>query len=984
MTAIEGYRLSAQQRRVWHPHTAATAVTWCVVRLPDECRPAALRDALSRSVARHEILRTVFRRVQGVDVPLQIVLDGHGTLAFEVRDLRGLPVEEREERFAALREESRARTFDLEHGPTVYATMVLREEGDRLLLAVPALCADEASLGNLVRELAEPGPPCGEEPLQYADFAQWQEDLLTDAEFQVEREFWLGRPRGGGELPFAKPHDGASRPEYFGVGLPAELVTGLRELAARLDVDLPVLFLTAWHLLLRGITGRADLAIGVCHANRGAEELRGALGPYAKYPPSTASPKTHTTFADFARQVQAELRETAEVEAYFDPAASPSAIAGFSWHAFESEPPGMVLEAADAATERFPVRLAGRETGAELHVELRYDAGACESAALPVLSGQLRTLLTAAAAAPEAPARTLPLESGGEPRAAARPPAGVPVHRRFEEQARRVPGRVAVRDAERELTYARLDEQAGRLARLLREGGGGTEVRVGLCVDRSCDLVVGLLGILKSGAAYVPLDPETPSARRRLALDEAGARLVVTLSRHAADFAEPGRTTVCLDALPSGPGPEDGPAVPGGNADDRLAYVVFTSGSTGTPKGVGVSHANLASYTTSIVAALALPDGASYGFLSGVAADLGNTTLFAALCTGGTLHLLPSDYGTDPAQLRPVDCLKVVPTHLRALLSTVDAASVLPTTCLVLGGEAPDGDLVDTVHRLAPGCRVVNHYGPTETTVGVLTHEITAHRRPVPLGSPLPHSDVHLLDAELRPVPTWAEGELHVGGAGLARGYVGRPALTAERFVPDPFSDVPGARMYRTGDRAHRDTDGEFVFRGRADDQVKIRGHRVEPAEVTVVLRRHAAVRDAAVLPRQHDDGTRLVAYVVAEPGTTATALREHCARRLPDPMVPGAFVTLGELPRSANGKLDRAALAELDPARVGPETPYTEPENETEKVLADLWAQVLNLDRVGRDDDFFALGGDSILGIRVVARAAQAGLLLTPKLLFS
>ncbi|AUY53109.1 hypothetical protein EH183_34120 [Streptomyces sp. CB01881] len=488
----------------------------------------------------------------------------------------------------------------------------------------------------------------------------------------------------------------------------------------------------------------------------------------------------------------------------------------------------------------------------------------------------------------------------------------------------------------------------------------------------------------------VPICRWIPPCRRRAVPScWAGARIVVTSAEHAGPAA-PDRVVVRLDADHALIAAHSAEEPAGRVSDDQLAYAIFTSGSTGVPKAVGVSHGSLAGYVAGVGARLGLPGGSRYAVVSTLAADLGHTVVFPALCSGGTLHVVPLDVAVDPVALAgyfgrfPVDCLKVTPSHLRALLDGGGAAGVLPSGVLVLGGEVSDWELVGRVGGLVPSCRVVNHYGPTETTVGALSFEVggsVGGAGSVPIGSALGSARVYVLDEWLRPVPVWASGEVFVGGGGVARGYLGRAGLTAERFVADPFGG-PGARMYRTGDRARRLADGSLVFLGRVDDQVKVRGFRVEPGEVEGVLRRCAGVREVVVVARADGAGVvRLVAFGVWGAGVGEGELRAHCAGLLPEYMVPSVFVGLERLPLTGNGKVDRRALPEV--VFGGASAVFEAARGPVEVALAGVWAGVLGVERVGRDDDFFALGGDSILSIQVVARAARAGLALTPKLMF-
>ncbi|ODA69583.1 non-ribosomal peptide synthetase [Streptomyces sp. AVP053U2] len=561
---------------------------------------------------------------------------------------------------------------------------------------------------------------------------------------------------------------------------------------------------------------------------------------------------------------------------------------------------------------------------------------------------------------------------------------GATVAELFEAQTARTPDATAIVCEGEETSYAELDARANRIAHYLLDQGVGAESLVGLCLGRGTEMIAAILGVWKAGAAYLPIDPEQPTDRIAYILTDSRAVLALT-------------TEEILDELPAGKCrlvPVDGalmrmqlaaaPTTAPRVATDAagLAYVIYTSGSTGRPKGVAITHGSLANYVASVPERVGLgAPGGKYALLQAQATDLGNTVVFASLTTGGELHVLEDAAVTDPAVVaryladHGIDYLKAVPSHLSALGAAGDLARVLPGRSLVLGGEAAAPDWVGELLAAGEDRQVFNHYGPTETTIGVATTRLTADLVAdgvVPVGTPIANTRFYVLDGGLQPVPAGACGELYVSGAGLARGYVRRPALTAERFVANPF-EGRGERLYRTGDLARWDGEGRLVFAGRADEQVKIRGFRIEPGEVQAALAGHPLVDQVAVVAREtHDGDRRLVAYVVADDPETAeelpAAVRKFAAQRLPEHMVPSAVVVLDRLPLTGNGKLDRKALPapEYGSAAAGDRNRAASLQ---EEILCMAFAEVLGLPAVGRDDDFFELGGHSLLAVRLVSR---------------
>jgi amino acid adenylation domain-containing protein len=632
---------------------------------------------------------------------------------------------------------------------------------------------------------------------------------------------------------------------------------------------------------------------------------------------------------------------------------------------------------------RFDLHIDALELDDRIELLCRFNAELFERATVDRLLGQLARVLEQIASTPEIALADLDLLSDAERRlvvdewnrTAVTYRTDPCVHHLFADQAERIPEAIAVVCEERQLTYRDLNARANQLAHHLRRRSVGPDAVVGMYFDRSLEAIVALLGILKAGGAYLPLDPGLPAERLRYMLDAAGAVAVVTRRSLAASMSNDPRPIVCLDddALLLHESVEN---LEDGAEAEHLAYVIFTSGSTGQPKGVAVEHRQLANYVCGLKGRLGLTAGASYATVSTLSADLGNTVVFSSLVWGGCLHVISESriFSGDALASyfaeHPIDCLKITPSHLTALQHG-DPARLMPRRWLVLGGEASSRAWVDELTRLAPGCAIFNHYGPTESTVGVLTLAASAERyasgsSTLALGRPLPNTQVFIVDHDLRPLPIRVAGELYIGGAQVVRGYLRRPGLTAERFVPDPFGAEPGARLYRTGDRARWRADGTVEFLGRVDRQVKIRGVRVELGEIESTLRRHPQVRDCAVTMREDAPGDqRLAAYVVGE--ASIEALREHAQRSLPDAMVPAAFVVLDALPLTRNGKVDHHALPAPEIVTDAPR--FVAARTPVEEVLTGIWAELLGLDRVSVEDNFFALGGHSLMAMRAITR---------------
>lgn len=562
------------------------------------------------------------------------------------------------------------------------------------------------------------------------------------------------------------------------------------------------------------------------------------------------------------------------------------------------------------------------------------------------------------------------------------------LHQIFEEQVRKTPEAIAVVYEETQLTYRELNRRANQLAYYLRKSGVGPDVLVGLCLERSVEILVGLLGILKAGGAYIPVEPGYPRERLVSIIKDASISMFVTQQRLSHLLPETKGLSVCIDTDWEVIAQEGQDNLRNQTLPDNLVYVLFTSGSTGKPKGVGIEHRQLVNYLHGILERIQFKPGASFAMVSTFAADLGNTMLFPALCTGGSLHIISQERGVAPDAYASymhhhrIDCTKIVPSHLDALLSSSSISEqTLPRQRLILGGETLHWGFTEKLKTFISDERLIfNHYGPTETTIGVMTYQwrqeqLVWHQNyavTCPIGRPLANTQIYILDSNLQPVPIGVTGEVYIGGNGLARGYLNRPDATAEKFLPHPFSSQPGARLYKTGDLARYLPDGNIEFLGRSDHQVKIRGFRIELREIETLLATSPVVQDVVVLAREDAPGDkRLVAYILPASGQhpTSRALRNTLIEKLPDYMIPAAFIPVERFPLTPNGKIDRRAFPPPDWSQRQGKHEMVAPRTSTERILAEIWADVLEREHVSIDENFFEIGGHSLSGMRILSR---------------
>ena len=1018
--------LSYAQQRMWFawqldPHSGAYNLP-LAVKLRGVLDVPALQSAIDTLVQRHEALRTVFREA---DDQVRQCVQAHLQVAVQLLDLGHLQGQTQQQRIESTCAEESVAPFDLVNGPLMRVRLLrIGEQEHLLLITLHHIIADGWSLGILIDELvrlydaasARSASALAALDIQYRDFALWQRSWLEAGEQERQLAYWLahlGDEHPVLQLPSDRPRP--ARPSHRGerleVAIEADLAERLKTLAKRHNVTLFVVLLAAFKTLLYRYGGHDTVRVGVPIANRNRSEVEGLIGCFINTQVlQTRMDPTHDTAQLLGQVRQCATQAQAHQDVPFDKLVEVLGVERNSAHGplfqvlFNHQAQvadvgaiqtgsGLVLEKLDLRKNiaRFDLTLDTVEVAGELRAAFSYALDLFDQATIAGMSQDWLRLLAALSQDDGSALGDWPLAAAPVPLPSIERPAPLPVHQRFAQAAAAHPDRLAAVSSQGSLSYQQLELRAEALRLELQALGVGSEQAVGLWADRSVDMLVGLLAILKAGAAYVPLEPGQPGQRLAFMLGDAGISLVVG-PQGGMDNLGPQVRQVAFDA----PCPDQAPVLqaPASVQGDNLAYIIYTSGTTGTPKGVGVSHAALANYLDGLAERLPLAALEQLAMISTPAADLGHTMLFGALSTGKTLHLLQRDAVLDADGFasylddQAIDALKIVPSHLGALLDACGDARVLPQRCLVLGGEACPAALLSRIAALRPELKIINHYGPTETTVGVLTAELQPGQV-AQLGTPLLNSRVQVLDASLQTAPGQAKGELCISGAGLARGYIGRPGLTAERFVPDP-SGAPGARMYRSGDAVSRDREGRLLYVGRRDQQIKIRGYRVEPGEVEACLQGLEGVEKALVRPRAQANELQLIAYVVApllvqrsaDHATAQNTLQRALKATVPEHMVPARVLFLDSLPLTANGKVDLARLPQPEQECRAPH--YEPPVSPLQIGLAGLWREVLAVEQVGLGDNFFALGGHSLMATQIVSRARrQLGIDIPLRLLF-
>jgi amino acid adenylation domain-containing protein/non-ribosomal peptide synthase protein (TIGR01720 family) len=1034
---VAEYPLSQGQQALWFlhqmsPQSAAYNIARAV-RIHSAVDTQALRRALQALVDRHPTMRTTFASPQGD--PIQQVHD-HAEVALQDEDASRWNERALQERLI----EEAHRPFDLGDGPLLRFHLFRRSSHQYVLLLVAHhIVSDLWSLIILMGELGihyeaeRQLRPATLTPLalDYTDYVKWQEEMLESSEGQQHWEYW--RQQLQGELPVLNLPTDRPRPlvqTYNGAvhsfRLNPQLARELKALSREAGATLYMTLLAAFQVLLARHTGQKAIIVGSPTAGRQHSDFTRLVGYFINPVALRADLSADPTFISFLEQVRQTVLAAFEHQDYpfallvkrLQPerAANRSTIfqVAFFWQKahlmgeqdfaeFALGEGGAQIEMGSLRLEsqvlehhvsQFDMTLTMAEAREGVAASIEYNTDLFDATTIQRMARHLEVLLQSIADNSRQRLSELPLLTKQERQqilydwneTGLDHPVDVYFHQLFEAQVERTPEAVAVIYEGQQLSYAELNRRANRLAHYLRGAGVAPEVLVGILMKRSIEMIVALLGVLKAGGAYVPLDPAYPQERLGFTLDDAGMQVLLTQQPLLDRLPENSAKVICLDADSAAIAQETETNPPCELAAGNLAYVIYTSGSTGKPKGVAITHRSAVTFIRWAAQAFSRDDLAGVLASTSICFDLSVFELFTPFSCGGTVILAENAFHlTTLEAAEQVTLLNTVPTAITELLR-MDA---VPESVRVvgLGGEASQNQLVQDIYALPTIEAVYNLYGPTEDTVystyALLEKGAT---RPPTMGRPITNTEVYILDRRLQPTPVGVPGDLYIGGDGLARGYLNRPALTAAKFIPNPYSRQKGARLYHTGDVAYYMPNGNIEYLGRLDHQVKIRGFRIELGEIEAALQEHPAVREAVVIARAEEgEEERLAAYVVAQSGETITAgeLRAMLKEKLPDYMAPSAFITVEEIPQTPNGKVDRGALLAIDyihPARERQDEP---PRTAVEQQIAAIWKEVLKVEHLGIHDNFFDMGGDSILSTKIVSQARLAGLPLTLQQVF-
>jgi amino acid adenylation domain-containing protein/non-ribosomal peptide synthase protein (TIGR01720 family) len=1033
-SGLNSFPVSFAQERIWFieqldPDSSRYNAPFAL-RLKGPLDVRALEQALNEVTRRHEILRTIFPMINGE--PMQVVLPPFAQV-LPVTDLRALPESEREQGVLRITVEEGQKIFNLSEGPLVRTHLLRLKDDEHVVVRTEHhIISDASSQEIFMREVTAlytaysngKHSPLPELPLQYADFAVWQRKWLQGEKVEQQLDYW--RRQLGGELPVLNLPADKSRPavpSFRGAVeediFPARLATELEDLSRRSGVTLFITLLAAFQTLLHRYTAENDISVGTPILNRNRVELESVMGFFGNTLVMRSDLSGNPSFYDLLKRVrEVALGAYAHQDVPFEQVAraaqperslsyaslvqvmftlqnrveSTQNVAGLTWSSVNI----------DTGSARFDLMLSMRPMPAGMGVMLQYSTDLFNAGTSRRMLVHLRNLLEGIVRHPERRLSEFSLLSESERQqilvqwndTARDYTLDKTLPALFEEQVSRTPEDRALSFVQQRLTYAELNARANQLARHLRHLGVKSESCVGIMMERSVEMVVSLWAVLKAGGVYVPLDPAYPRERLSFMLEDSAVPILLTQQHLQEQLPAHHATVLCVDSSWSEIARHGIENLESVTTSDNLAYVIYTSGSTGRPKGAMISHRGITNRLIWMQEAYRLTGSETVLQKTPFSFDVSVWEFFWPMLVGARLVLAIPGGHQDSAYLvrvireEEVTTLHFVPSMLQVFLETHGVEQCSSLRRVICSGEALSTELRQRFFARM-GAQLHNLYGPTEASVDVTFWECQPDemRTSVPIGRPVANTQIYILDNHLQPVPAGVPGELYIGGVQLGRGYLRRPELTAEKFVPDPFSTQPGERLYRTGDQARHLHDGEIEFIGRLDHQVKLRGFRIELGEIEAALAQHPSVSEVAVVLREDVPGDkRLVAYLVIRQGEVApnnSQLRDFLQDKLPEHMVPAGFMFIDALPLSPSGKLDRRALPALAGVRPELQSSFVAPRTHSEQVLAAIWSDVLRVERVGVHDDFFDLGGDSILSIQVVSRANQEGLRLRPRQIF-
>jgi amino acid adenylation domain-containing protein len=1011
---------SSGQKRLWfldqlQPGTSAFNLP-IALRVQGDLNTLALEMALQEIVNRHESLRTTFDLIDGQMVQL---ISPQSNFVLQKVSLDESPESIRENVAEQRLRVEVKRPFDLKTGPLFRGALyTMNPTAHLLLLNMHHIVADGWSFEIILRELGTlydsystgNQSPLSELPIQYADYAQWQLEYLSGEAIQSQLEYWktrLDRAPRPLELPVARPRPSGllSGGVTESILLPESLVSEVKNLSRNEGCTPFMLTLAAFKTLLYRYTGQGDLVIGSPVANRNQVEVEELIGFFV----NTLLFRTQISSDLSFRELLSRVRETCiqtfahqdvpfeklveELQPEREANRNPYFETMFIYQKAFIQPiklPDVLFTPfrvdREASQLDMTFFILEREEG--VRVACEYSTELFDTSTIRRFLGHYKTLLESAVANPDQKLSQLPLLTEAERRqmlvewnaTEKEYPTGVGVHELIEQQVERTPDAIAVAFENQRLSYRELNARANQLARYLKRLGVGPDVLVGVCLERSLDLVTTLLGILKAGGAYVPLDPTYPQQRLSFMLKDAAVNVLLTQQHLLERLPGTSAAVLCLDRDWVKIERESDEKFDSRVQSHHLAYVIYTSGSTGKPKGAMIPHRGLINYLHWCTEAYKVAQGQGSPVHSPLGFDLTVTSLLSPLLAGKTTVLLPEQMGVEALTKafqsgHNFSLVKITPAHLEVLNQLLPRQDLDgKANALIIGGEALLTEKLSFWRTHAPRTRLINEYGPTETVVGCCVYEVEDIGQiagSVPIGKPIANTQLYILDDQLQPVPIGVPGQLHIAGAGLARGYLNRDELTAEKFILNPFSTEPGARMYRTGDLARYQPDGNIDFLGRMDSQVKVRGYRIELGEIEAAISQHRSVREALVVVREDERGDkRLVAYMIpkAKP-VPVEELKNFLQSQLPGYMVPTTFVEMVAFPLTENGKIDRRALPENSPPQQSEQVKIVAPRNQWEQQLLKIWEELFKIQPISVTDDFFELAGHSLMAVRMFSQ---------------